>query len=64
MQVTLFPSFGETTAAYHKDVINALDRIKKGKSKDLVEKIRAETDPDAIKALKLGLPCVLFSGTF
>jgi hypothetical protein len=64
MQVTLFPSFGETTAAHHKDVTVALDRIKNGRSKELIEKIRDEKEPDKIKALKLGLPCVLFSGTF
>ena len=64
MQVTLFPNYGQTTDAHHKDVVFALDRIKNGKSKELVEKIRAETDTDKIKALKLQLPCVLFSGTF
>ena len=64
MQVTLFSKYQDTGTPYHKDVVIALERIKNGNSKELVDKIRSEPDPDKAKALKLLLPCVLFSGTF
>jgi VirE N-terminal domain/Primase C terminal 1 (PriCT-1) len=42
----------------------ALARIKEGKSKELVEKIRAEADSEKRNILKRRLPCICFSGKF
>jgi len=64
MQVTLFSKYQDTTTPWCKDVTYALERIRNGQSKETVEKIRAEKDEEKQRALKLLLPCVLFSGTF
>lgn len=45
-------------------LFDALNRIKTGASKDLVEKIRATTDKAKRNEYKAKLPCVLFSGQF
>lgn len=58
-RVTIFKDTYETTSPRHIDVKTALDRIKDGRSKERVEKIRAGN-----KKEKLFLPCVLFSGEF
>lgn len=42
----------------------ALQRIKNGNSKKLVEQIRKEPDKEVRDKLKEGLPCILFAGTF
>ena len=69
-------NIGETKVSIYKDifvkngdttitVIQALKRIKEGtRSKDRIEAIRAEQDPEIRSAEKMKLPCVTFSGTF
>lgn len=42
----------------------ALERIKVGKSKDLIEAIRNEKDKEKRNLLKRDLPCILFGGEF
>ena len=64
MQITLFADYGKVDNPVHRDVTTALERIRTGKSREMVERIRNEKDTDKAKALKLLLPCVLFSGTF
>lgn len=39
-------------------------RIRTGKNKELIEKIRAEKDDDKRNELKKGLPCIIFQGEF
>jgi len=58
MTVTIYKSFGEVSAGYNRDVYYILDRIKSGKSKSIVDRIRNGED------LKKTLPAILFSGTF
>jgi hypothetical protein len=43
---------------------DALERIKIGKNKELIESIRIETDKELRNKLKTKLPCILFAGTF
>lgn len=56
--VTIFKTLADTTTPFHRDVLFVLDRIKKGTSKALIEKIRSGED------LKKQLPAICFSGTF
>ena len=40
------------------------ERIKIGKSKDIIDKIRTSTDKKEIDKLKQSLPCIIFGGVF
>jgi hypothetical protein len=62
--VTIFQNIRETETPFFKDVKYILYRIKEGKSKDLVKKIRAEKDKSERNELKKELPAVCFSGQF
>ncbi len=42
----------------------AIDRIRNGKSKDLVEDVRSESEKDKRNEKKKKLPAICFSGTF
>ena len=42
--VTIFKNIKETNTPFHKDVLFILDRIKNGKNKELIKKIRKCTD--------------------
>ena len=64
MEVTIFRNIKETSVPFHKDVLDILVRIKDGKSKDLVRKIRLEKDKDTRNKFKQDLPAICFSGTF
>jgi hypothetical protein len=50
--------------AYHLPVEECLERIKNGKSKDLIETIRVTLDKDRSSEMKRNLPSVCFSGIF
>lgn len=57
--ITIFKSKTDTTVGYNRSVQYALDRIKQGKSKDIINRIRTgEVD------LKPELPGACFNGTF
>lgn len=59
MICTIYKSFGEVSAGYNRSVHYILDRIRIGKSKPIIDKIRSgQTE------LKKTLPAILFSGTF
>lgn len=58
--ITYFKNFADTKNPYYVSVDNSLDRIKEGKVKGLIEKIRNEKDPKIRKSLKEKLPCILF----
>jgi len=64
-KITVYRSlFDSKGVAFYITVEQALERIKKGKSKDLVEKIRKETDKEKRNKLKEKCVCVLFNGEF
>lgn len=58
MKVSIFKNIKDVSNPFDRDVTYALERIRNGKSKDLVERIRKGED------LKNQLPYVCFSGTF
>jgi len=62
--ITIFKDILETKTPYHKPLEYALNRIKEGRSRSLVETIRSEDDKSARDKLKMQLPCVMFSGRF
>jgi twinkle protein len=63
-KITIFKNFSSTNNPYFIEVDDALERVKNGKSKDLIETIRQEEDSKKRALLKRQLPCVLFSGEF
>lgn len=58
--VTIYQHYDPKSPKYFRDVSYIINRIRDGKSKDLVSKIRATRDGD----LKKKLPSILFSGEF
>jgi|14_taG_2_1085336.scaffolds.fasta_scaffold00111_12 hypothetical protein len=62
--ITIFRNIKETDTPFYVNVDKILDRIKEGKSKDLVKSIRKETDKTKRNELKKNLPAVCFSGKF
>ena len=62
--VTIFKNIKETQAPFHVPIGVILDRIKNGKSKELVKSIRSEKDKNKRAELKQQLPAICFSGTF
>ena len=63
MKATIFKNISPNEP-YYIPIDMALERIRDGRSKELVEKIRAETDKDKRDSLKRRLPCICFSGKF
>lgn len=64
MNVTIFKDIKDTETPFFRDVMVVLDRIRDGKSKDVVSKIRAEKDKTKRNLIKQQLPAVCFSGEF
>ena len=63
MIVSIFKRVTDTTNPYNRDVLFCLNRIKEGKSKDLVDKIRSLPTKEEQKQYKNQLPGVCFNGT-
>ena len=63
MKITIFENIFSDKPSWIP-VELALKRIKEGKSKELIEKIRQEEDHEKRNNLKKRLPCVCFSGKF
>lgn len=63
-EITIFKNILDTSTPFHRGVEVILERIKIGKSKDLVSAIRKEKDKGKRNALKQDLPAICFSGTF
>ena len=63
-QVTIFQNIKTTDTPFYKSVLYILNRIKEGKSKDLVKRIRNEKDKTQRNELKKSLPAICFSGKF
>lgn len=62
--ITIFKNIRETDTPFVRDDSVILDRIKDGKSKELIKKIRKETNKTQRNELKKNLPSICFSGTF
>ena len=63
-QVTIFRNIKDTSTPFYRDIFSLLNRIKEGKSKDLIKQIRLEKDKEKRQELKKSLPAICFSGTF
>ena len=44
--ITYFKSISDTSSPFYRDINVALDRIRSGKSKEIVELVRSETNKD------------------
>ena len=64
MTVTIYKNLKEITNGFQRDVNYVLERIRIGKSKALVEKIRAEPNEEKQQELKKQLPAINFQGVF
>lgn len=64
MIVTVFKNIKDTSTPFFRDVSVVLDRIKDGKSKDIVKAIRSEKDKARQNEIKKELPAICFSGKF
>lgn len=62
--VTIFKNINETGKPYYISVKKALDRIRGGQSKELLDKVRSTEAKDVRNELKKGLPSVCFGGKF
>jgi|TARA_B110000858_G_scaffold197875_1_gene261279 hypothetical protein len=63
-QVTIFRNIRDTSTPFFRDLDSILERIKEGKSKDLIKQIRSEKDKEIRQEVKKNLPAICFSGTF
>lgn len=63
-QVTIFRNIKDTSTPFFRDINSILERIKEGKTKELIKQIRSEKNKDVRQELKKNLPAICFSGTF
>ena len=63
-QVTIFQNIKDTSTPFHRGVEVIFHRIRDGKSKDIVEKIRSYKDKNKRNEIKKDLPAICFSGEF
>jgi len=63
-EITIFKSIKDTSTPFYREIGLILDRIKDGKSKEVVNAIRNEKDKEKMNKLKSTLPAICFSGTF
>jgi hypothetical protein len=62
--VTIFQNIRDTDTPFFRPVNKILERIKSGATKELVKKIRTESNKAERNELKKQLPAICFSGTF
>lgn len=62
--VTIFQNILDTSTPWPKDVSEILERIKSGKSRDIIERVRKEKDKEKQNKIKKELPAICFSGEF
>jgi len=62
--ITIFKSIKDTSAPFYRSVDYIIHRIKEGKSKDIVKRIREEKDKEKRNQIKKELPAICFSGEF
>jgi hypothetical protein len=63
MNVTIYPNM-KSQDFHHITLEKALDRIKSGNSKEVVQRVREAKTKDDADPIKQTLPCVCFSGKF
>ena len=63
-KITIFRNIKETDTPFHRGILQILDRIKNGASKELVKRIRTQKDKGKRQELKKKLPAICFSGEF
>ena len=61
--VTIFKSIHDVSAGFNRDVLSVLERIKNGKSREIIEQIR-QLPEDKANEIKRALPGVCFNGSF
>ena len=61
-KITIFRNIKDTSTPFYRDLDSILDRIKDGKSKELIKQIRKEKDKKVRQELKKNLTCYLFFG--
>ena len=64
MKCTFYQNVKDVQNGSDKDVLFVLDRIRSGKSKDIIEKLRSLTNEQDQKNIKLQLKGACFNGTF
>jgi len=64
MIVTIFKNLHSTNTPFLKDIDFILDRIKSGKSKDIVLNVRKQKNKELADEIKVTLPAICFSGEF
>lgn len=65
MEVTIFKDLFESKdVPYYVSLEKVINRIKKGDSIELINKIRSSKNKIEVDTLKKSLPCILFNGTF
>ena len=62
--ITIFRSIKDTSTPFFRDIDYILERIRDGKSKDLIKQIRSEKNKEVRQELKKNLPAICFSGKF
>ncbi|QDP56289.1 MAG: hypothetical protein GOVbin3009_56 [Prokaryotic dsDNA virus sp.] len=63
-KVTIFRNIKDTSTPFFRELNSILERIKEGKSKELIKQIRSEKNKEVRQELKKNLPAICFSGTF
>jgi hypothetical protein len=64
IKITIFQSIKDTSAPFHRDVMDLLDRVRNGSSRDLVKEIRKQKDKSARNELKKETASDMFFGYF
>ena len=59
-QVTIFRNIKDTSTPFFRDLDSILERIKEGKSKELIKQIRSEKNKDVRQELKKEFACHMF----
>jgi hypothetical protein len=62
--ITIFKSIADTDTPFYREVESVLHRIRTGKSRQIIERVRAEFDKDERNRIKKELPAICFSGEF
>ena len=62
--ITIFQNIKKIEAPFHRPLSVVLERIKNGKSKEIIQSIRSERSKEKRQELKKNLPAVCFSGEF
>jgi len=64
MKITIFKDIRSTSTPFYRNIDVVLERIRIGASREIVERIQAETDKTERNEIKKSLPAICFSGIF